>query len=314
VVSVPSVHLKPDVWIPAATAPSRLAGLDALANLHEVPHSRPVTEELGHADMLVAGHDVRRALELIPRLPGLRVVQTFSAGVDAIVSAIPPGIILCDASGVHDVSVAEWIVLAILASNRGLAPLVDAQRAATWRKARVHGDDLEGANVLILGYGSIGQALEMRLGPFGVTVERVARHERDGVHPVTSLSGLLPAADVVVVLLPLTSETRGLVGADVLSRMKAGALLVNASRGAVVDTAALMAAVAQGRIRAALDVTEPEPLPDGHPLWSMPGVLITPHVAGDVQREEDRAWRLVADQIGRLARGEPLRNVVVDGY
>jgi phosphoglycerate dehydrogenase-like enzyme len=125
---------------------------------------------------------------------------------------------------------------------------------------------------------------------------------------------LLPSADILVVLLPLTAGTRGLVGTEVLARLKPGALLVNASRGAVVDTPALMAALADGRIRAALDVTDPEPLPDGHPLWSMPGVLITPHVAGDVSGEEDRAWALVADQAGRLARGEPLRNVVVDGY
>jgi phosphoglycerate dehydrogenase-like enzyme len=121
-------------------------------------------------------------------------------------------------------------------------------------------------------------------------------------------------ADILIVLLPLTPATRRFVGTEILSHMKPGALLVNASRGAVVDTDALMAALADGRIRAALDVTDPEPLPDGHPLWSMPGVLITPHVAGDVSAEEDRAWALIADQAGRLARGEPLRNIVTDGY
>ena len=135
-----------------------------------------------------------------------------------------------------------------------------------------------------------------------------------GVLPIEDLPDLLPAADIVVILLPLTASTRGLVNADVLLRMREGALLVNGSRGGVVDTDALMAALGAGRIRAALDVTDPEPLPDGHPLWSLPGVLITPHVAGDVRREEERAWGLVADQVARLARGEPLRNVVVDGY
>jgi phosphoglycerate dehydrogenase-like enzyme len=264
--------------------------------------------------MLVADHDVRAALEAASRLDGLRVIQTLSAGVDRIVDRLPPGVTLCDASGVHDVGVAEWVVMAILASNRRLPQLIDAQRASAWRREGSRGDDLEGSNVLILGYGSIGRAVENRLVPFGVEVVRVARRERDGVHALAGLPALLPSADVLVILLPLTTETRGLVNAGLLSQLKPGALVVNASRGAVVDTPALLAALTDRRIRAALDVTDPEPLPDGHPLWSMPGVLITPHVAGDVSGEEGRAWALVADQVARLARGEPLRNVVVDGY
>jgi phosphoglycerate dehydrogenase-like enzyme len=265
--------------------------------------------------MLVADHDVTTAIEAISRIDGLRVVQTMSAGVDRIVDLVPPGITLCDASGVHDVGVAEWIVMAILASNRRLAQLIEAQQRGSWQHSEAaRGDDLDGSRVLVLGYGSIGRAVEERLLPFGVVVDRVARREREGVHPLAELPGLVPSADIVVVLLPLTPETRGFVGSAILTLMKPGSLLVNASRGAVVDTHALVAALADGRIRAALDVTDPEPLPGGHPLWSMPGVLITPHVAGDVSREEDRAWALVADQVGRLARGEPLRNVVADGY
>jgi phosphoglycerate dehydrogenase-like enzyme len=265
--------------------------------------------------MLVADHDVTTAIEAISRIDGLRVVQTMSAGVDRIVDLIPAGITLCDASGVHDVGVAEWIVMAILASNRRLPQLIEAQQRGSWRHGEAaRGDDLDGSRLLVLGYGSIGRAVEERLRPFGVAVDRVARREREGVHPLADLPALIPSADILVVLLPLTLETRGFVGPEILSLMKSGSLLVNASRGAVVDTAALMAALADGRIRAALDVTDPEPLPDGHPLWSMPGVLITPHVAGDVSHEEDRAWALVADQVGRLARGEPLRNVVTDGY
>ena len=261
-----------------------------------------------------AAHDVRAALQVIPRIEGLRVVQTFSAGVDSIVDRIPPGITLCNATGVHDVSVAEWVLMAILASNRKLPPLVEAQGRGQWLRKREVADDLDGANVLIVGYGSIGAAVEARLLPFGARVVRVARRARDGVLPIEDLPDLLPAADIVVILLPLTPDTRRRVDADFLSHMREGALLVNASRGGVVDTDALIAALGAGRIRAALDVTDPEPLPDGHPLWSLPGVLITPHVAGDVRREEERAWGLVADQVARLARGEPLRNVVVDGY
>jgi phosphoglycerate dehydrogenase-like enzyme len=288
--------------------------LSAYANLHEYPAPGPLPDHLGRGDMLVADHDVGLTLDAISRLDGLRVVQTLTAGVDRIVDRIPSHITLCDASGVHDVGVAEWIVMAILASNRRLADLIGSQRAATWRQDGHRGDDLDGSTVLILGYGSIGRALETRLVPFGVDVIRVARRGREDVHVLADLPSLLPEADVVVILLPLTPETRGLVRADVLSRMKPGALVVNASRGAIIDTPALIAVLTDGRIRAALDVTDPEPLPDGHPLWSMPGVLITPHVAGDVSGEHERAWALVADQVARLARGEPLRNVVVDGY
>lgn len=150
--------------------------------------------------------------------------------------------------------------------------------------------------------------------PFGAKVVRVARRPRDGVSAMADLRAILPAADVVVILLPLTMETRGVIDAGVLAAMRPGALLVNASRGAVIDTIALTAAAVDGRIRVALDVTDPEPLPEGHPLWSAPGVLITPHVGGDVRREEERAWNLVFEQVGRLSRGEPLANVVADGY
>jgi phosphoglycerate dehydrogenase-like enzyme len=307
--------MKLELWIPARTPPERRTSLEAVANVHDYQPAGPRPDRLGRADMLVADHDTRAAIEVIPRLEGLRVVQTLSAGVDAIVDGIPSGVMLCNASGVHDVAVAEWVVLAILASNRRLPRFVDSQRTGVWQHDDgARGDDLDGATALILGYGSIGRAVEQRLRGFGVGIVRVARRERDGVHPWADLPGLLPRADIVVVLLPLTAETRRLVGAEVLARMKPGALLVNASRGAVVDTPALMAALADGRVRAALDVTDPEPLPDGHPLWAMPGVLITPHVAGDVSGEEDRAWRLVADQAVRLQRGDPLLNVVVDGY
>ena len=306
--------MKPDVWIPDTTAPRFRAPMDAIAHVHDFPTDAAPRAPLGHADMLVAGHRVGSALRVLPYLEGLRVIQAFSAGVDALVDQLPPGMTLCDASGVHDVSVAEWIVMAVLASNRGLARLVTAQQERRWEHERVAGADLDGAEVLIVGYGSIGRAVEERLRPFGVTVTRVARRPRDGVEPLTDLVGLVGAADVVICLLPLTTETLRVFDGRVFGAMKSGSLLVNASRGGVVDTDALIEAVGSGRIRAALDVTDPEPLPDGHPLWSLPGVLVTPHVAGDVLREEERAWALTVDQIQRFAQGEPLRNVVVDGY
>jgi phosphoglycerate dehydrogenase-like enzyme len=156
--------------------------------------------------------------------------------------------------------------------------------------------------------------VEARLAPFGVTIQRVARHARAAVSDTTDLPKLLPQADIVVILLPLTSETERFVDAKFLSLMRPGALLVNPARGRLVDTTALMNALERRRIRAALDVTDPEPLPDGHPLWKMDGVLITPHIAGSVAAAYDRAWRLVVEQLRRYINGEPLRNVVTNGY
>lgn len=168
--------------------------------------------------------------------------------------------------------------------------------------------------MLLLGYGSIGRAVEERLRAFGVEVLPVARRPRPGVYTPQDLPHLLPQADAVVVLLPLTPETRGLVGRDFLSWMKPGALLVNAGRGPVVDTEALLEALREGKVRAALDVTDPEPLPSDHSLWRAPGVLITPHVAGLSQGFHHRAARFLAEQVGRYLRGEPLLNVVREGY
>ncbi|HEX7472202.1 MAG TPA: NAD(P)-dependent oxidoreductase, partial [Candidatus Limnocylindrales bacterium] len=187
-------------------------------------------------------------------------------------------------------------------------------RAGRWGHERLTGSDLEDATVVLVGAGSIGAAVEARLVPFGARIVRIARRPRPGVHVMADLPTILPTADVVVILLPLTPQTRGVVDASFLAGMRPGALLVNASRGAVVDTAALTAAVLGGRTRAALDVTDPEPLPEGHPLWSAPGVIVTPHVASDVRHTDERAWRLAFEQVGRYARGEPLLNVVAEGY
>ena len=208
----------------------------------------------------------------------------------------------------HDAPVAEWVVAAILAMWKRLPEYVEDQRAGRWSDELPA--DLAGSRVLILGHGSIGRAVEARLAPFGVRIDRVARRARPGVVPVGALDRLLPAADIVVSLLPLTPETAGLLGRERLARMRPGALLVNAGRGGTVDGGALEEALRAGRLRAALDVTDPEPLPAGHGLRSAPGCLITPHVAGRTRSFPASAYRLVRLQLERHLRGEPLANVV----
>jgi phosphoglycerate dehydrogenase-like enzyme len=303
-----------EVWIPEEAPLAVRQQLTESAGVHVYPAAGPLPASLGDGDLLVAGNDPLRALEAAPHVGGLRYIQTFSAGVDRIVERIPPGVTLCDAAGVHDVAVAEWVVMAILASRRRLPEHVDGQRSGAWREDHLTGDDLEGATVVLLGVGAIGRAVEARLAPFGARFVRIARQARAGVHAITDLMAVLPSADIVVILVPLTPETSGVFDAAAIAAMQPGALLVNASRGKIVDSVALTAAVLDGRIRVALDVTDPEPLPAGHPLWSAPGALITPHVASDVHRQDERAWRLVLDQVGRLARGEAPINIVVDGY
>ena len=250
--------------------------------------------------------------EMFARLPVLRVVQTLTAGVDGLVEQVPEGVTLCDARGVHDLSTAEWVLTAILAAVHDFPYFAREQAAQRWSYRFT--DVLGGKRVLIVGYGSIGAAVERRLAGFEVEITRVARRSRDGVAPVESLPDLLPAADIVVLLVPFTADTRGLVDAAFLHRMRDGALLVNASRGPVVDTDALVAELQAGRLTAALDVTDPEPLPPGHPLWTAPGLLVTPHVAGSTTAFRPRAYRLVREQLERYVAGDPLINVVTGGY
>ena len=261
------------------------------------PLEDPGREEV---EFLVPPYRPEAVLGALPRMPSLRVIQTDSAGVEWIEDAVPEGVRLCNARGVHDIAVAEWVVGAILAMEKDLPEALRRQRRAEWRVWDVR--ELSGSTVLIVGYGSIGRAVADRLRPFGVRVETVRRGNAG------DLPRLLPAADIVVVLTPLTPKTRHLVDGDFLGAMPDGALLVNAARGGVVDTAALLAELQSGRLRAALDVTDPEPLPADHPLWSAPGTLITPHIAGDSPRMIERATALIADQIGRHVRGEPLQN------
>ncbi|GAA3493350.1 2-hydroxyacid dehydrogenase [Streptomyces prasinosporus] len=253
----------------------------------------------------------------LPLMRSVRVVQTLSAGTDHVepgLAHLPPGVRLCNARGVHETSTAELTLALILASLRGIPDFVRAQDKGEWRGG--FRPALADRNVLIVGYGSIGAAIEDRLVPFELArVARVARSarttERGPVHPLTELPALLPEADVVVLSTPLTEATRHLVDAGFLARMKDGALLVNVARGAVVDTEALLTELESGRITAALDVTDPEPLPAGHPLWRAPGVLVSPHVGGPTSAFLPRAERLLVDQLRRFVNQEELGNVIL---
>jgi len=299
-------------WIPHEAGRSFIGELPPEVTVEvftgdEMP-SDPATVEFWSPPFLSSGNTSR----LIEKMPRLRVVQLLSAGADAWVGRLPAGVVLCDARGVHDSSTSEWAVAAMLAYVRDFPRFVRAQERREWSYGQT--DELAGKRVLIVGAGSIGAAIARRLEPFEVSLTLVARTARDGVHGIDELPALLPHADVAVVIVPLTSATTGLVDASFLAALPDGALLVNAARGPVVDTAALTAELASGRIAAAVDVTDPEPLPADHPLWEMPNLLLTPHVAGSVRGLLPRAYRLVGDQLRRFVAGQPLENVVADGY
>jgi phosphoglycerate dehydrogenase-like enzyme len=301
-----------NVWIPDKAGHDAIGKLPEDVSLGLIPHDGELPDGILDAEFLVHPSGDSRLYDLLGQMPGLRVLQTLSAGVDWLLPHVPPGVTLCDAGGARDTAVAEWVLAAILASTRTLGELRDRQREHDWewRQSR----ELSGSTVMILGYGAIGAAVEARLAPFDVELIRVAHHAHPDVRSVDDLRSLLPRADVVVVLLPLTPATTGLLDGDLLGRMHPDALLVNAARGPIVDTDALLELLQAGRMRAALDVTDPEPLPADHPLWDTPNLLLTPHFAGDTLPADRRAFALVGEQVGRYVRGEPLVNVVQDGY
>ncbi|HLI60276.1 MAG TPA: NAD(P)-dependent oxidoreductase [Solirubrobacteraceae bacterium] len=283
----------------AARAPAaEVIAIDELSDLSELDFVVPVPD--GRAEFA----------ERLSGLERLAVVQTLSAGVDNLQGRIPEHVTLCSARGARDDTVAEWVLGALLGA---CTRLLESCGARTWEREE-RDSDLYGSTVLIVGMGSIGRRVGELVSAFGATPVGVVSAARDGLRGVEELHALLGAADAVVLLTPLTDATRGLFDAGALARMRDGALLVNAARGAVVDTDALVAETASGRLRAVLDVTDPEPLPDGHPLWEAEGVLsITPHIAGDSPRAARLSAELAGDQLARFCAGEPLRGVVQQG-
>jgi phosphoglycerate dehydrogenase-like enzyme len=268
-----------------------------------------------HRDVALVVPPYMRAwdLSLLGRMPALRLVQLLTAGYDNVLGAVPDGVLLANAAGVHDASTAELAVGLAIASLRGLPEFARAQTSGEWLRPGIL-PSLADRRVLVVGYGSVGRAVARRMLAFETTVTAVASRPRGGddlverVHGVEDLPSLLPAHDVVVVVVPLLEATRGLVDDEFLGRMPDGSLLVNVARGPVADTDALLRHA--GRLRLALDVTDPEPLPPGHPLWTAPATLVSPHVGGASTAFRPRAVRLLREQLARFVSGEPLHHLV----
>ncbi|MFI6448559.1 2-hydroxyacid dehydrogenase [Kitasatospora sp. NPDC050543] len=295
-------------------APAQIGGLPELpAVVWRGDGPPPPQRVLDEVELFVLPYaNAAVGFPLLARMPRLRYLQSLSAGVEDVLPVLPPGVVLCNARGVHDTGTAELALTLILSSLRGVPGFVRAQDAGAWGAGSR--PSLADRTVLILGYGSIGSAVEDRLLPFECEVLRVARRARTAprgpVHDFARLADLLPGADVVVLTLPLTEQTRGLVDARFLAAIRDGGLLVNVARGPIVDTGALLAELERGRLAAALDVTDPEPLPAGHPLWRAPNTLITPHVGGASSAYLPRVHRLLRGQLLRFLAGEPPANIV----
>lgn len=288
---------------------SRVEGVEVIT----YDPNEPLPPDKWNAEVLIPPYrSSHRPIPLLKQLPELRMVQLLSAGADEWSGDVPAHVTLSTARGAHAEPVSEWVLSAILCVYRQWPALVRYQDQGAWAHRRLDADTLAGKRVLIVGAGSIGTAVAQRLVPFGATATLVARTARDGVHAAGEIPNLLPDHDIVVITAPLTNDTHGLVNKPFLAAMPDGALLVNAGRGKMVDTDALMAELQSERLRAALDVTDPEPLQEGHPLWSCPGVIISPHMARTVPGTNALCYAVAAEQITAFVAGKTLRNVVVE--
>jgi phosphoglycerate dehydrogenase-like enzyme len=288
-----------------------LEALDTPATIETVCYQPGSPWPSGHLDatVVVVGYDKAAAVGArLRELTGLRLVQTLNAGYEQWLPQLPTGVMLSNGRGAHGGSSAEWVVAALLAVYRDLGIFHEQQSEGVWRRRDT--ETLIGKRVVVLGAGDLAVNLASRLAPFDTEVALVGRRARPGVHALADIDGLLTHADAVVVLLPETEATHHIVDAAFLARLRDGAVVVNAGRGGSVDTDALLAELTSGRLRAALDVTDPEPLPAGHPLWSAPGLLLTPHVAGSTAGAWERAWAVALRQIEIFADGGQPPNLV----
>jgi phosphoglycerate dehydrogenase-like enzyme len=249
-----------------------------------------------------------KTLEIIPRMKNLKTVHYNQSGFEDILPHIPDGVILCNASGLHDVSTSELAIGLAIASRRGFAEFIDNQKKGVWHRTRKPA--LADSHIGIVGYGHIGKHIASLLEIFETKVTAFTRSGTDGAVRISEFDDYLPNLDIIILILPLTKDSKNFINADRIKKMKDGATLINVARGAIVDTDALVAELHTGRITAGLDVTDPEPLPTGHPLWSAPNVIITPHVGGDSGAFDPRARKMVQEQLSRLAGNKPLLNQI----
>jgi phosphoglycerate dehydrogenase-like enzyme len=249
-----------------------------------------------------------KTFEVIAKMKNLKTVHYSQAGYEDILPHIPSHVILCNASGLHDVSTSELAVGLTIASRRGFAEFMDNQKNGIWQRQRKPA--LADSHVGIIGYGNIGKRIASLLEMFETKVTAFSRSGADGAVKISEFDNYLPDLDVIILILPLTKESKNFINADRIKKMKDGATLINLARGAIVDTDALVAELNTGRITAGLDVTDPEPLPKGHPLWSAPNLIITPHVGGDSAAFDPRARKMVQEQLARLAEKKPLLNQI----
>ena len=290
---------------------SQWADLNVPAGITHAPTDgiAPSAEDLESIEFFVPKYmGGPAAISMIGQMKSLKVIQSPNAGVDDLLAVLPKGVTLCNAAGVHDASTAELAVALSIASRRGFADFARNQVAGTWVHERK--PSLTDSNIAIVGFGNIGKMIASMLAPFDVSVTSFSNSGRDGSLTMEKFDSLLPTFDVVILIVPLNPGTRHFMNATRLRAMKDGAALVNVARGPVVDTEALINELKTGRITAGLDVTDPEPLPDGHPLWSAPNVIITPHVGGDSQAFIPRGRKLVEEQAERYATGAPLLHIV----
>lgn len=311
-----------------------ILSVELLRGFPEGIETIPVSDKMERdveIDVWIPDPYANRAMRAWPRLHGVKLVISMLAGTEWIPPLVGPHVTICNAHGAHNIATAEWTVAAILAMLKYFPLYLDIQHAGVWKRrfeasaqyAAISGDarpiyppvlleELAGKTVLLVGYGAIGKEIERMLEPFRVNLLRMARTARTEpeVHAVSELDALLPRAEIVVLILPSTAENHWLIDRPQFALMPQGALLVNVARGPIVNTDALVESLNAGHIRAALDVTDPEPLPEGHPLWSCPNLLITPHIAASSPQFSPNALRTAADELRRYMNGEPLHNVV----
>jgi phosphoglycerate dehydrogenase-like enzyme len=287
-----------------------LSALEGVRVVPYDPNARQLTDEQCAAEILVPPYrGTPRALKLLPQMPNLRMVQLLSAGTDEWSSEVPAGVTLASSRGAHAGPVSEWILSAILAQLRQWPALVRFQDKGIWAHRKFDADTLAGKRVLILGAGSIGMAASRLLAAFSATSTLVASTARGDIHGTDEIPYLIAGHDIVVITAPINESTNGLVGREFLAAMDDGALLVNAGRGQIVDTDALADELRTGRLRAALDVTEPEPLPPGHPLFTSPGVILSPHSARTVPGTNKLCYEVSSQQIRTFLDGGVPSNV-----